>query len=251
MFEKILIVDDEKDYREILKTQLNDYVIAEASTAKTAMDILGKPNDIDLVLLDVELPDAKGTEMLAAIRDNNPGIGIVILTGHGSTDIILDSLRGHADDYVNKNEGSEKIRKSVEETIRARAMENGPSRDISHEKIQKIKHFIYKNCLKNITLEDAAKVVCLSPKYLSRVFRVAVGKGFNEYKLELRIDHAENLLIKTSYTVYQVADKVGYENPESFIRQFRKKNGCTPTEYRERTQKLPGKNNHNKNDRKK
>ena len=49
----ILIVDDNKDFREAVREYLYDYEVVEASTGKEALGILKKPNEIDLVLLDV------------------------------------------------------------------------------------------------------------------------------------------------------------------------------------------------------
>jgi CheY-like chemotaxis protein len=55
---KILLVDDDKDFRVELKECLSGYDIVEASSGEEAINILKKPNDIDLVILDVNLPGA-------------------------------------------------------------------------------------------------------------------------------------------------------------------------------------------------
>jgi AraC-like DNA-binding protein len=81
-------------------------------------------------------------------------------------------------------------------------------------------------------LEEAARSVFLSPKYLSRAFKEQTGKGFNEYCLELKVQKARELLKETGLTVGQISDQLGYQNEESFIRTFKKLTGLRPTEYR-------------------
>jgi two-component system response regulator YesN len=86
-------------------------------------------------------------------------------------------------------------------------------------------------------LKDAAQAVYLSPKYLSRIFKQSTGKSFSEYKLKIKTEKAKELLSKTGYNVNQLAEKLGYENAESFIRLFRRFAGYTPTEYRKKFKK--------------
>ena len=105
------------------------------------------------------------------------------------------------------------------------------------QKILKAKKFLEKNFRKKTGLNDAAKVTALSPKYLSRAYKEVTGKGFNEYRQILRIEEGKKLLKETGYSVDQISYKVGYENCESFIRQFKKLTGKTPAEYRAKKKK--------------
>ena len=99
-------------------------------------------------------------------------------------------------------------------------------------KIDRVKTYIRLNALKKITLIDAAKTVCMSPKYLSRIFKEQSGESFNDFKLGLKIDAAKHLLKSTGYTVEQITDRLGYQTAESFIRQFKKITRNTPGEFR-------------------
>ena len=103
-------------------------------------------------------------------------------------------------------------------------------------KIQRVKTYVDKNCFKKIRLNDVAEVVSLSPKYLSRVFKQQIGMDFSDYRLKIQMDKAKKFLVKLDYNVNQVAEKLGYENSESFSRQFKKIVHFTPTEYRNKIQ---------------
>ena len=105
--------------------------------------------------------------------------------------------------------------------------------------INKIKYAIEKNFHKNISLKQASEIVCLSPKYISRIFKEHTGVGFNEYKLELKVTRAKELLQGTDLNINQISDRIGYMNVESFIRIFKRITGYTPTSYRNKKIPVP------------
>jgi two-component system response regulator YesN len=69
---------------------------------------------------------------------------------------------------------------------------------------------------------------------LSRLFKAVTGTGFNDYKIDLKINKAKELLRTTTLNINQITDRLGYLNAESFIRIFKKTTGETPTEFRAR-----------------
>jgi two-component system, response regulator YesN len=237
MSKKVLIVDDNEDLRNELREFLEGHEVGEAASGEAALAILRRANDIGLVILDVMMPGISGIDVLQEIRKTDPALGVIILTGHSSKDIAIEALKAHADDYIEKPINIKKLQYAVDRLI---AEQNGEPELSAMDllgKLNKIKRFIEANCYKKTHLEDAAAVVCLSPKYLSRVFRQQMKVGFNEYKLEVKMREAKKLLVKCGYTINQIAVKLGYENPESFIRQFKKNSRYTPAQYRRKIQK--------------
>lgn len=237
MPEKILIVDDDADFREELKASLENYEIVEVSSGAQAIKLLGRANEIALVILDVNLPGIMGTDVLRQIKKTDPSLGIIILTGYSSKDVAIDALKGHADDYIEKPVDINKLKEVIENVISYRRGDTDINLCGLEGKVERIKQFIKKNWNRKIGLEDAAHTVCLSPKYLSRIFKQYTGKNFIEYKLTIKVQKAKYLLTKTGYNVNQVSDRLGYENTESFIRQFKKIAGCTPTSFRKKKRK--------------
>lgn len=229
---KILLVDDDKEFREEMIDFLDDYKVIEASNGMEAIHILNNPNEIDLVIIDVVLPDSKGTDILKMIKNQHPEIGTIILTGHSSKEIAIESLRGHADDYVEKPVDIIRIKSIIKKIIDSKGLD-GFINDIDiKSKIERVKQYAKKNFHKKISLKCAASVVCLSPKYLSRVFKEITGESFTEYRLNLKSQWAKELLKEKSHNIDRIAYELGYENTESFVRLFKKSTGCTPTEYR-------------------
>ena len=231
---KILLVDDDDIFRSEFKDCFSDYGIKEASNGHDALNILKKPNEIDLVILDVRMPGLNGIEVLEKIKQIAPDVYTIISTGYSSKDVAIEALKGRADNYIEKPFEPNKVKEIIEHVLDSKQAEQVESTDGMKAKVERIKRFAERNCFKKISLNEAAQVVCLSPKYLSRIFKQYCGKGFSEFRLEIKIGKAKGLLTQSTYNIDQISDKLGYQNTESFIRQFKKFTRCTPTEYRKK-----------------
>ncbi|MGI5076328.1 sigma-54-dependent transcriptional regulator [Treponema maltophilum] len=99
----ILIIDDEKNIREGLGAalEMEGYKIALASDGKAGLERLVK-GDIDLVITDLRMPEVSGEQVLAKVTAENPGVPVIVLTGHGSIDSAVDAMRNGAYDFLTK-----------------------------------------------------------------------------------------------------------------------------------------------------
>ena len=86
--------------------------------------------------------------------------------------------------------------------------------------------------LNTVTLTDVAKHFGFSISYCSRLIKASTGLSFNEWRSALRMRRAERMLLNTNKTVAAISEELGYMNPETFIRSFKKFTQMTPTQYR-------------------
>lgn len=100
------------------------------------------------------------------------------------------------------------------------------------EPIQDAIQYIRANVGKPLTLDELAKVAKLSPCYFSHCFKRQSGFSPMEYVINTRIDRAKTLLARTSRSVEEIAYEVGYASSGSFINQFVKRAGMSPSRYR-------------------
>ncbi|WP_426451878.1 response regulator transcription factor [Paenibacillus sp. S-38] len=98
--------------------------------------------------------------------------------------------------------------------------------------IEKIRKFIECHYMENISLKSIAAKFFMNPVYLGQLFRKTYGVYFNDFLLGIRVGEAKKLLRQTDLRMYEVADKVGFQNADYFVTQFEKLEGVTPTEYR-------------------
>jgi two-component system response regulator YesN len=230
----ILLVDDDKEFREEFRDYFEEYGFVEAATGEEALAILGKPNEIDLVILDVVMPGIRGTEVLKSIKQMRPDLGVVILTGFGTKNMVIEALKGKADEYIEKPLDTDQTREVIARLLRARTSPEGTGGAGVEAKIKRVMYFLQRNYDKNVSLKDAASLACLSPKYLSRAFARTTGIGFNQYRARVKSRRAADLLTKTDYNIEEISTRLGYENPESFARAFKKTSGLAPSAYRAR-----------------
>ncbi len=241
--EKILIVDDDPEFRMELKDALQGYDVLEASSSQEALSIIRRPHELGIVILDVMMPGLTGIDALREIKKTDPGLAIIMLTGHSSKDVVIESLQAHADDFLEKPVDIAAMKRAIDKIWDRRRSRDGSGVLGLDDKIEKTKRFVERNCFKKVTLSDAAESVCLSPKYLSRIFKESAGVGFSSYRLKIKIDKSKELLSASAYNVNQISEKLGYENTESFCRQFRKLTGYAPSAYRK---KMASQNGHAK-----
>lgn len=86
----------------------------------------------------------------------------------------------------------------------------------------------------NLSVSTVARLLCITPNYLSRIFHQKTGMTCVEYLTGIRLDEAKKLLVHTSLKNYDVAEKIGYASAHYFSSLFKKNTGLTPSEYRDR-----------------
>src|SRR5438270_9442923 len=106
---KVLIVDDEKDLRELLASVLEDhYDVALASNAAGLRQNFSQEAP-DVVLLDVKLPDAHGLDLLPQIKKYWPETEVIVLSGHGTVSMAVEAGRRGAYNFLTKPFENEKL----------------------------------------------------------------------------------------------------------------------------------------------
>ncbi len=103
MSARILIVDDEPSVRRYLTRFLEakGYEVVEADDGAAGLLRLSDFSP-DVVLLDLRLPDMHGVEVLERIHRADPGVGVVVITGHGDVETAVQAMKAHADHFMLK-----------------------------------------------------------------------------------------------------------------------------------------------------
>ncbi|MDR6550604.1 response regulator [Paenibacillus qinlingensis] len=98
--------------------------------------------------------------------------------------------------------------------------------------VNKIHAYIEQNLSKDVTLQSISEHVYLHAVYLSKIYKEITGLNLSEYILHARMEEAKRLLEKTSFKIYEITEKVGYQSPQHFIRRFKHYYGVTPDGFR-------------------
>ena len=116
-----LIVDDDPQIRSTLASILENesYVVTTAENGKKAIRMCEKAS-FDVALIDIELPDIKGTELLHILSKKHPKMVKIIITGHPSIENAAKSVNEKADGYIMKPFDVPELLKMIKKLVEER-----------------------------------------------------------------------------------------------------------------------------------
>ena len=132
----VLLVDDEVDFVETFseRLQMRNLEISKAFSGKEALKVLKKNQTIEVVILDVKMPEMDGIDALAEIKKRYPLVEVIMLSGHSTVESAIEGMKKGAFDYLMKpcdidqiitkvGEAAAKKRQHEEKIIQARIKE--------------------------------------------------------------------------------------------------------------------------------
>jgi two-component system chemotaxis response regulator CheY len=119
---KIMVVDDEDDVRETIRLQLEseNYNVIEAENGEEAIKLLRSEDNLTncgLILCDIRMPKVNGIEYIDYLKEQAPGIPVVVITGYPDTEMAVGLMSKGVDDYLVKPVESEKLLTVVKKMI--------------------------------------------------------------------------------------------------------------------------------------
>ena len=104
----------------------------------------------------------------------------------------------------------------------------------SHHLDRKIIHYLNNNFDQSISLQDIAAHVHMSPAYVSHMYKKISGENIFDTLTRIRLERAKKLLLDTQLNlkIYEISERVGFDNARYFSQLFKKVVGCTPIEYK-------------------
>ena len=125
----ILLVDDEPEVLRLFTRILSaeGTVMLKARTGAEAL-AAAQQTRLNLVILDIKLPDMSGTEVLRRIRRIDPGVPVIMVTSYGSVETVRTSMELGAFDYLTKPFDNQEVRRVAREALASRAGGSVPSR---------------------------------------------------------------------------------------------------------------------------
>jgi signal transduction histidine kinase len=117
----ILIVDDEAIIRDLCGKVLKGYRILEAGDGEEALQIFGQ-GGIDVVLTDVMMPNMGGIELLGRLKEADPTLVVIVMTGFAEKEVILNALKSDADDFIPKPINLLQLKTAVDKALVKKAL---------------------------------------------------------------------------------------------------------------------------------
>lgn len=240
----LLVVDDELIILHGIVKMIREgkTPFTRIESAMDAFEALSVMSDFtpDLVITDIHMPEMSGLELIREVKERRLCDRFIILTGHDEFEYARQAIRCQVIDYllkpINKLELLDLLRHTARTILEERR--DGEKRDAADSSysfhVEKILRHIELHYHKDLSLDQCAELTGLHPNYISQLFKKETGVSFVQYLQHYRIEQAKELLKRDrSLPVQVIGSQVGFENPQHFMKVFKKLAGCTPGAYRD------------------
>src|ERR1700712_5198393 len=127
MISTILIADDDPVQRRLLEATVRRFgyateVVDSGEAALARLEAAGQTS-VDLLILDLVMPDLDGMGVLGRMRERKIAVPVIVQTAHGSIEAVISAMRAGAHDFVVKPVGAERLQISIKNALRADALE--------------------------------------------------------------------------------------------------------------------------------
>lgn len=260
---KVLLADDEQIERMALAKRLHKHfgdslVIWQAADGNEAVRLCFKER-CQIVIMDISMPELNGVEAAEQIRRLDEDCEIIFLTAYDEFSYAKRAIAIHALDYLLKPCEEEELTAVMEEAVgriqkreqfeklhmeQEMPEETGaemPEPDLEEEPdepdrlgqaAEKIRRYIRKNYMKDISMQDAARMMNYSDAYFCKLFKQCFGQNFTSYLTEYRVETAKKMLGQPTVNVKEIGRAVGYCDANYFAKVFKRITGQSPTDYR-------------------
>lgn len=243
---KVVLIDDEAIIVEGLK-KVVDWESFDCKVVDTAFSASGGSNAIrqhspDIVITDIKMPDTDGMTMLAGLKSEFPNMQITVLTGYRNFEYAQEAVRLGVTRLLLKPSRMEEINEALT-TMIANLDKTRNSGGIEAEIqegqgsansfiVRQALAFLEENHAEKLTLKDIADHCYVSQWHLSKLLNKHTGKSLYDLLNEMRIRAAKKLLADPSLKIGDICELVGYADTGHFSRVFKKIEGTSANEYR-------------------
>lgn len=199
--------------------------VGEARNGRDALDAVEQLKP-DIALVDVAMPIMDGLDFIQQAKVQYPELRFIIISAFCDFDYARRALRYGVTEYLTKGEYSDAELGEILMTI------TGHQHGKYRYEVQKAIDAVKMRLQEDLSLEDLAGQLGISPNYLGTIFYQQTGKRFRDYLTCARMERARDLLLHTSLKIYEVAEQVGIHNPQYFTSLFQKFHNMLPGQLR-------------------
>jgi len=192
-------------------------------------------NKVHLVLSDIAMPSTSGIDFAMEIKSTYPDIVIVFITAYEKFEYALAALKIGVFDYISKPFSRKQITDmltNVKKFLDGKQESEGMEYDDTGDIIKRASDYMKKHIGDNITREDVARHVHMSPDYFGKYFKQHTGKNFIDFYNNIKMQHAGTILLTTDIKIYELAHNIGFKSMHHFLTLFKQYYDCTPQQYR-------------------
>lgn len=245
----ILVIDDNTEILSLLVDSLSDYQVRTAESAAEAMELIKKETP-DVIITDVMMPGTDGLTFSRQIKTNRHTmhVPLIILSAKTSNEEKVEGIESGADVFIGKPFSVSYLRAVVARLLESRntlreyynssasayeytdgQLLDRDDKDFLTRVVEYIDAHIDDA---DLSPEQLAAGLQMSLRNLYRKFKELSQPTPNDFIKNHRINYAAKLLLTTSFTVQEIIYRTGFSNRSHFYKEFDKRYGMTPKDYR-------------------
>lgn len=246
---KVMIVDDEPIIveglaRSITWEKWNCEVVATANDGLEGKNLIEEKKP-DIIFMDICMPEMDGLAMIAAINSQFPDLEVCVLTGYRDFEYAKEAIRLGVTRFLLKPSNMDELEEAIETMCKnlkkkgitgedaqeSEAKEQSESASSSFI-VKNALHYIEENYTQKLTLCEVAEKTYVSQWHLSKLLNRHTGQSFSDILNHVRIEHAKELLKDPALRIGDISEQVGFLDLAHFSRVFKKQEGVSANEYR-------------------
>ncbi len=243
-----LLIVAEQAFHEFYRSFAGKNLVVQLCTPKAALEIL-MHQTADLILVDCGFDIAGGLNLVRDIKAAQPSTPVILITERTinvakeafqagaraflEKPVTLDDLSGTIENLLSLKKASREKRAPF--IAPAAQVIPRPASTLTTDKpapIVRVINYIENNLSEKISLETLAAQANVSKYHFCRLFAHHMGMTPLQFAIFFRIEKSKELIRRGDQTVSEIAVQVGFNDLGTFLRQFRKITGVTPTDYR-------------------
>lgn len=249
---EVVIVDDEPleaegNRRRILRMQSVENVISQISvftSAPVALSYLKMKKDPVLVILDMNMPELSGNELMQQLK--NQSHGFIVISAHDDFRYAQQSMRYGVRHYLLKpctyTEFHDAVKNMLEllavkkqcNSVQEQSLADDSQQNVCPTQysgiVQRAIAYIEEHISEKITMSDLCSYCHINYCYFSQLFKKELGVSFSDYIQSRKMQIAAEKLV-LGYTIQKAAESVGFTDYNNFFRAFKQYYAMTPGEW--------------------
>lgn len=242
---KVVLVDDESLIVEGLR-QVVDWAVHRCQVVATACDAVSGAQAIrlhrpDILFTDIKMPGEDGLTMLAGLKGEFPEMQIAVLTGYRDFEYAQRAIRLGVSRFLLKPSKMDELEEAL--TCMTAALDRLPHSDAEAEPpdttansfiVRQAQAYIAQHSGSKLSLQEVADHCFISQWHLSKLLNKHLNQTFYDLLNAERMHRARELLEDPALRISEIAERVGYADTAHFSRVFKKLEGMSPGEWRNR-----------------
>lgn len=233
----VITIDDNPwildDIRRTFDFASNGFEVAgEFTSAEEALPVILSTCP-DLIVSDIRMGKISGLDLAGICRENGLDSIIVLLSGYERFDYAQTAIRHQVFDYLLKPIDDSRVQELMERILSALHEKAPASKPGTNDTFRQITDYIEAHYGQSISLNDVADLVHMNRTYVSELFTRNAGMSFPQYKAQVRIRHACEMIEQGGQSMTDIAFAAGFESLSRFSRVFSQLKGMSPQQYRQ------------------